>query len=124
MFRLTTDFADGGDVQSLISKFKAGRGGTYRNTEKMPIAYAWKFFVALVEASIYIHSHDVVHRDLKLDNIFLKIDEDGKTPMGSWRLCPTVGDFGSAMPVTPGIAGFRNPEDFDENGAMEQVAPE
>lgn len=44
--------------------------------------------------------------------------------MGNWRLRPVVGDFGTAMPITPGIAGLRNPEDFNENGAIEQVAPE
>lgn len=74
MYRLTTDFADGGDTCSLVEKFKLGKRGTCRNIENMPIAYAWKFFTALVKAAIYIHSHGVVHRDLKIDNIFLKID--------------------------------------------------
>ncbi|KAE9965414.1 hypothetical protein EG328_009666 [Venturia inaequalis] len=124
MFRLTTDFADGGDAGSLVAEFMAGKKETYRSIEKMPINYAWKFFAALVEAAVYIHSHGVVHRDLKVDNIFFKIDQDDDGVMGSWRLRPMVGDFGTAMPITPGIAEIRNPEDFDECGALEQVAPE
>lgn len=90
----------------------------------MLIAYAWKFFTTLVKAAFYIQSHGVVHRDLKINNVFLKIDQDDDGPMGNWRLRPMVGNFGTAMPITPGIAGLRNPEDFNENGAIEQVAPE
>jgi cell cycle serine/threonine-protein kinase CDC5/MSD2 len=50
------------------------------------------FMVQLIGACHYMHTHQVIHRDLKLGNIFL----DGK-------MCIKVGDFGlAALIESPG----------------------
>lgn len=64
---------------------------TYQDKDKIPVAYAWKIFSAIVEAAIYMHGKDVFHCDLRLDNIFLTVEREseyGTSP-------PIMGNGGS-----------------------------
>lgn len=42
--------------------------------EMIPVAFAWRVFLALVKAAIHIHAHDIIHRDLKTENILFMDD--------------------------------------------------
>lgn len=88
-YRLTTNFAEGGDMWYWMQEFfvnprkpqltkegKTPEPPTHKNRPKIPVAYAWKIFSAIVEAAIYMHGKDVFHRDLRLDNIFLTVERD------------------------------------------------
>eukprot|EP00826_Nyctotherus_ovalis_P045749 TRINITY_DN5092_c0_g2_i1.p2 TRINITY_DN5092_c0_g2~~TRINITY_DN5092_c0_g2_i1.p2 ORF type:complete len:268 (-),score=69.08 TRINITY_DN5092_c0_g2_i1:1885-2688(-) len=70
------DFADGGDLGKCLVKQKAS--GTYLREEQV-----LEWFVQIALALKHIHSHNILHRDLKTQNIFL-------TAKGQVK----VGDFG------------------------------
>lgn len=70
------DFADGGDLGKCLVKQK--ESGTYLREEQ-----ALEWFVQIALALKHIHSHNILHRDLKTQNIFL-------TAKGQVK----VGDFG------------------------------
>lgn len=71
-------------------------------------------FVQLVEALIHMHSKSVVHRDLKLENVLVKVDSDFKIPNKSSsaadnapfippdKVTLKVTDFGLAKYCPPG----------------------
>lgn len=131
MYRLITAFAPSGDTFDFVTQFQipASSEETYKTVEKIPHAYAWRFFLALVDAAIHISHCGVVHRDLTLENIFLLDETDGHNnpetaKMNQWCLRPQIGDFSSAMPIDPVILVVRNPEDFDGVGRYSHMAPE
>lgn len=49
----------------------------------------WRFFRQILQGLVHIHSLNVVHRDLKPDNIFISVGQDGANNI-------KIGDFGLA----------------------------
>lgn len=115
-YRITMDYAEGGDLFGFMEKFVLDErhpvGTTYRDADhpKIPCAFAWKLFDALVQAAIHIHVHDIVHRDIKLNNVFFTAETGDE--MGGWKVKPVLADFGMALPVECQINGVTNPIDF------------
>ncbi|KAK6025084.1 kinase domain protein [Ostertagia ostertagi] len=74
-----TEFCDGGDLLQKIKKMK-----------RVPEPEAKLLFRQLIEALIYLQKCDIVHRDLKCENVFLDRYENVK-----------LGDFGFARYLKP-----------------------
>lgn len=78
-FLIVMEYAPNGNLLDLLSKKTFFRE-----------AVANKFFSQLADAIEYCHRHDVVHRDLKLENLFLDKRHDVK-----------IGDFGFGRRMNP-----------------------
>lgn len=74
-----TEFCDGGDLLQKIKKSK-----------RIPEPEAKVLFRQLIEALIYLQRCNIVHRDLKCENVFLDRHENVK-----------LGDFGFARYLKP-----------------------
>jgi len=78
---MTLELCQNGSLMSMLH-----RGCMFRGPE------TWFFMVQLIGACHYMHTHQVIHRDLKLGNLFLDADMNIK-----------VGDFGlAALIESPG----------------------
>ncbi|KAE9972719.1 hypothetical protein EG327_009420 [Venturia inaequalis] len=140
-YRLLTEPALDGDLFGLMQKFplpgpkEKGKDKPETPQDMIPVAFAWRVFLALIQAAIHIHAHGIIHRDLKPENIllmnneFVRINQDGEAEepteakeMEGWNLKPVIGDFGSARPMER--EGFNNPDDFDMKGHPPYFAPE
>uniref|UniRef100_A0A0K0DKL1 Protein kinase domain-containing protein n=1 Tax=Angiostrongylus cantonensis TaxID=6313 RepID=A0A0K0DKL1_ANGCA len=74
-----TEYCDGGDLLQKIKKSK-----------RVPEYEAKLIFRQLIEALMYLQRCDIVHRDLKCENVFLDLYENVK-----------LGDFGFARYLKP-----------------------
>lgn len=103
---LVTEFADGGDLRSYVESTAAKR---------LPLAEAFSIATAVARGLAELHEMDVVHRDLKPQNILRS--------QGIWKLA----DFGiaknrrsAATGATfqqAGTYGYAAPEQFDGTDA-------
>lgn len=87
MYRLITAFAPSGDAFDFVTKFQVPTSSkeTYKTAEKIPLGYAWRFFLALVDAAIHILDCGIIHRDLTLKNILLVDEADKHTKAGKGK---------------------------------------
>lgn len=111
MYRITIDFAEAGDCHTLIRSFRYPNEchETYeKDSYRIPIGYAWKFFTALVDAAIHIDDFGVVHRDLRLENILFTVErgEESEGEKTDGKADEDPGDDkmekGSAKPIIEG----------------------
>lgn len=135
------EHAPHGDLFDLMQKFplpyprEKDNNEPEKQQEMIPVTFAWRVFLALIQAAIHIHAHGIIHRDLKpenillMDNAFVRVGAEGEEEvlpeaeeMEGWNLKPVIGDFGSARPVER--QGFNNPDDFDTKGHAPYFAPE
>lgn len=86
---------------------------------KIPLAFAWRIWIALVDAAIHLRNANLVHLDLHVGNFFFSTDD--VDTMGGWGFRPQAADFGCSMPITS--FRFDNPSDFDI-GASRLWTPE
>ncbi|GMF10168.1 unnamed protein product [Phytophthora lilii] len=73
------ELCEGGTLQDFMAM---------RNREALPETYLWSILKDIASGLKVLHEHDIVHLDIKPDNIF--ITEDG---------CLKIGDFGMAGKV-------------------------
>ncbi len=76
----------------------------------IPETRARKIFVQLLGAIKYIHSKGIVHRDIKLENIFL--DTDGNVKIGDFSHAAYSKQISSAETIY-GTLGYMAPESFN-----------
>lgn len=77
---IITEFAQGGDLQSVVDKLK-------RTRKRMAERQLWRFVAEICSALQHMHSHQVVHRDIKAQNVFLSAE--GHVKVTSRCLFPT-----------------------------------
>jgi serine/threonine protein kinase len=75
----------------------------------IPETRARKIFVQLLGGIKYIHSKGIVHRDIKLENIFL--DTDGNVKIGDFSHAAYSEQSSSAETIY-GTLGYMAPESF------------
>ena len=100
-YYLVEELVDGGDLIDVL-KIKS----KYTETEGRMLV------LSLLEAVKYIHSKDIVHRDIKCDNVLCKIDEQGPislklTDFGHATQCRHAMDLNEH---SIGTHGYRSPE--------------
>jgi serine/threonine protein kinase/formylglycine-generating enzyme required for sulfatase activity len=111
---LVIDLVDGGDLGEALE----ARPGP------LPWGEVWRILKPVVSAVAFAHAQQVVHRDLKPDNVLLRRD-------GSWPGVPMVADFGIAKVIGTesatrtqsrmGTAAYGAPEQFRN---AKEVGPE
>lgn len=70
---IVMEYADGGDLQSKINQLKKD----YKHAKEQEI---WSIFYQMVVGLQALHSHKIVHRDIKCANVFLT--KEGVAKMG------------------------------------------
>ena len=81
------EYCQNGDLTDFIRAYKK------EQLEKDPVTLnvtlpekkVMKIFIEICEAMRYIHSRDIIHRDIKSPNIFLGLDDTAK--LGDFGLC-------------------------------------
>jgi NIMA (never in mitosis gene a)-related kinase len=77
-FLLVMEFCQNGDLLSKINK--------WREDKKLPSeAEVMGILIDILEAVKYIHARDIIHRDIKSENIFIATDLTAK--LGDFGLC-------------------------------------
>ena len=81
---IVMEFAAGGDLGEVIRKLKSsgGAAGASPNSPPFPEDQILDWFIQLALALKYIHSHHILHRDLKAQNVFLTADSRVKLGSG------------------------------------------
>lgn len=109
---IATDIMQGGELLTLV---KARNESGISLTESDVRALIKQLF----EAMIYCHSQNIVHRDIKLENVLMEMIASGRgSGRGLKSVCLKVADFGFATKCTP----TQLLEDFP--GSILYAAPE
>ena len=89
-YYLVMEFANGGDLGGCLQKYIKKNGG--RGFPEEIVQYLMRQIVGAVE---YIHSRNIIHRDLKLGNIMVNFDSDiDKQNLDMMKAKIKIGDFG------------------------------
>ena len=92
---IITEFADGGDLSQKIEKQKESK--TYFKEDLI-----LDYFTQICLALYHVHSHKVIHRDIKAQNIFLT--KNGIIKLGDFGIAKNLGntwDFAKTIIGTP-----------------------
>ena len=100
-FYIQMDYCEGGSLNQVIYP---ASGPSPLTTEQL-----WTVATQVASGLDFLHSHDVLHLDIKPENLYRNLDNDGDP--GPWR----IGDFGLAV--------AKETKDWEE-GDGDYVAPE
>ena len=103
---IVTEYANGGELSECLTKYKLLHGKAF--PEEI-VQYLMK---QLVYALIYLHNKNIIHRDLKLENIMVNFDsEKDKNDLNMLKCTLKIIDFGfaimlnSSKPFTTSVLG-------------------
>ena len=97
---IVMEFADGGDISSRIKSFS-------RKNRRFTEATIWKYAAQLTDALQYLHSHNIMHRDIKAANCFLT--KDGCIKVGDMNISKIVKN-GQLAKTKIGTPYYMSPE--------------
>ncbi|CAL6105217.1 Kinase [Hexamita inflata] len=89
-FYIVMEYADSGDLSQLISE-RAKAKQPFSETEVM------QYFVQILLALKHIHDHQIIHRDIRPQNIYLNTDAENKQAK---RQLIKLGDFGTSIELS------------------------
>ena len=91
-FYLVFDFCNGGGLSNCLEKYKLKH-----NNKPFPEKIVQHFMRQIIAGIQYIHHKKILHRDIKLDNILVKFDNDAdKESMNFLKATIKIIDFGFA----------------------------
>jgi serine/threonine-protein kinase len=98
LFALVSEFIDGGTLRSLV-KFRSGQG--------LPVAEAATLVEGVLAGLEHLHSRNILHRDLKPDNILIQAGHPRLTDFGVSRI------LSGSLVSGAGTLYYMAPEAFD-----------
>jgi len=121
-YYLVMEFANGGDLGGCLQKYIKKNGG--RGFPEEIVQYLMRQIVGAVE---YIHSRNIIHRDLKLGNIMVNFDSDiDKQNLDMMKAKIKIGDFGVSKYAKEaftdiGTANYMDPMILEEHVNKEKI---
>merc|ERR1711991_818726 len=97
---IVMEYARKGNLKQMISKYATGSGA-------LPESMVRKYFVQLALAMKALHDANILHRDLKSDNVFL--DEEMNVKLGDFGLARNMYDSRYVY-IFVGTPGYQAPE--------------
>ena len=95
-YYIVMEYVNGGSLTDCLKKYKSKYGKAFPEDI---VQYLMK---QIVDAIKYIHQRNIIHRDLKLDNIMVKFNSDNdKNNLFLTRATIKIIDFGFATKLTP-----------------------
>ena len=95
VLNIVTELAESGSLYDLIKKRKASGAA-------LPENQVWKYFLQTALGLQHIHSHRILHRDVKTMNIFLTRKDEVKVgDLGVAKVLSNTMDMASTMVGTP-----------------------
>jgi len=104
------DYCEGGDLYSLVS---LGEG---KGTRRLSCASAMAVLAQVASGLAFLHAHDMAHRDVSLENVFVKagVCQLGDFGLATRRPRGCCGRVGKAYYMAPEVAAG---EEFDAKAA-------
>ena len=95
------EYADGGDLSQKIK--------TYKESNKLlPENLIWEIFIQLCIVIKYVHSNNILHRDIKSQNVFLM--ENGIVKLGDFGISKILNNINEFANTSLGTPYFLSPE--------------
>jgi serine/threonine protein kinase len=96
-FYLVTEYCNSGGLQELLDNY------IKKNKKPFPEEVVQYFMKQIVSAIYYLHKHNILHRDIKLDNILVHYDsEEDKAKNNFLKAKIKLIDFGFARHLNEG----------------------
>lgn len=95
-YYIVMEFVNGGSLTDCLKKYQKKYGKSF------PEEIVQYLMRQIVDAIKFIHKRNIIHRDLKLDNIMVNFDNDNdKNNLNMMRAKVKIIDFGFATKLTP-----------------------
>ena len=98
------EFMNNGTLKNYINSFEALK-------TQIPEKIIWNFLLQCMSGLCYIHSKNIIHRDIKSENIF--IDNNMRIKIGDLNTCAIINNNSDSMGfhyTWIGTAGYMSPE--------------
>lgn len=97
-------------IQTELCKTSLNEILETRDDHKLPEQSVWNYLVDLISAVKHLHDHDLIHLDIKPDNIFISFD--GKAKLGDFGLMCNCLDLNSSTVANMSATGLNEYDDI------------
>jgi NIMA (never in mitosis gene a)-related kinase len=110
VFCIVTEFADRGDLSEYIKERKASGRGYFPEGEVLAL------FAQLCRALRHVHGVNILHRDLKSQNVFLASSPSGAVAvkLGDFGIAKVMSGTGSLAETQIGTPYYLSPEIYED----------